>query len=85
MRQTVVKNLCVIALKMKGVFMRETDADPAVIAELAPNGKLLAGINLSNFLLVTDTAANGLSNMLHILILALWPTLLKAASGVLGI
>jgi polar amino acid transport system substrate-binding protein len=59
MRQTVVKNLCVIALKMKEVFMRETDADPAVIAELAPNGKLLAGINLSNFLLVTDTAANG--------------------------
>ncbi|MEM9029048.1 MAG: transporter substrate-binding domain-containing protein [Pseudomonadota bacterium] len=30
-----------------------------VKAELAPTGVLRAGINLSNFLLVTDTAANG--------------------------
>jgi polar amino acid transport system substrate-binding protein len=32
---------------------------PAVIAELAPTGVLRAGINLSNFLLVTARAANG--------------------------
>jgi len=32
---------------------------PAVVAELAPNGVLRAGINLSNFLLVTGRAANG--------------------------
>src|SRR5690349_21626387 len=32
---------------------------PAVIAELAPTGVLRAGINLSNFLLVTGRAANG--------------------------
>jgi len=31
----------------------------AVVAELAPNGVLRAGINLSNFLLVTGRAANG--------------------------
>jgi polar amino acid transport system substrate-binding protein len=31
----------------------------AVVAELAPNGVLRAGINLSNFLLVTARAANG--------------------------
>src|SRR5689334_20241555 len=31
----------------------------AVISELAPNGVLRAGINLSNFLLVTGRAANG--------------------------
>ena len=31
----------------------------AVIAELAPTGVLRAGINLSNFLLVTGRAANG--------------------------
>jgi polar amino acid transport system substrate-binding protein len=33
--------------------------DPAVVAELAPSGVLRAGINLSNFLLVTGRAANG--------------------------
>ena len=33
--------------------------DASVIAQLAPNGVLRAGINLSNFLLVTDRAANG--------------------------
>ena len=32
---------------------------PAVVAELAPTGVLRAGINLSNFLLVTARAANG--------------------------
>lgn len=32
---------------------------PAVVAELAPNGVLRAGINLSNFLLVTGRVANG--------------------------
>lgn len=31
----------------------------AVVAELAPNGVLRAGINLANFLLVTGRAANG--------------------------
>jgi len=39
--------------------MTDTHVDPNVVAELAPHGTLLAGINLSNFLLVTDTAANG--------------------------
>jgi polar amino acid transport system substrate-binding protein len=33
--------------------------NPAVVAELAPAGVLRAGINLSNFLLVTGRAANG--------------------------
>ena len=33
--------------------------DPAVKAELAPTGVLRAGINLSNFLLVTGQAENG--------------------------
>src|SRR5512145_576833 len=33
--------------------------DPAVVAELAPSGVLRAGLNLSNFLLVTGRAANG--------------------------
>jgi polar amino acid transport system substrate-binding protein len=33
--------------------------NPAVVAELAPKGVLRAGINLSNFLLVTARAANG--------------------------
>jgi polar amino acid transport system substrate-binding protein len=32
---------------------------PTVVAELAPKGLLRAGINLSNFLLVTGRAANG--------------------------
>lgn len=32
---------------------------PDVISELAPTGRLRAGINLGNFLLVTGTAANG--------------------------
>jgi polar amino acid transport system substrate-binding protein len=32
---------------------------PAVVTELAPSGVLRAGINLSNFLLVTGRAANG--------------------------
>jgi polar amino acid transport system substrate-binding protein len=32
---------------------------PALVAELAPTGVLRAGINLSNFLLVTGRAANG--------------------------
>lgn len=39
--------------------MNKTDIDPRVVAELAPTGTLRAGINLSNFLLVTDKAANG--------------------------
>ena len=30
-----------------------------ILAQLAPTGALRAGINMSNFLLVTDTAANG--------------------------
>jgi polar amino acid transport system substrate-binding protein len=38
--------------------MRVTPS-PTVIAELAPTGVLRAGINLSNFLLVTGKAANG--------------------------
>jgi polar amino acid transport system substrate-binding protein len=33
--------------------------NPAVVSELAPKGTLRAGINLSNFLLVTGRAANG--------------------------
>lgn len=39
--------------------MSKIDIDPAVLAELAPTGTLRAGINLSNFLLVTGKAANG--------------------------
>uniref|UniRef100_UPI004047C65C transporter substrate-binding domain-containing protein n=1 Tax=Yoonia sp. TaxID=2212373 RepID=UPI004047C65C len=39
--------------------MSNSDIDPAVLAELAPTGTLRAGINLSNFLLVTGEAANG--------------------------
>lgn len=35
------------------------EIDPAILAELAPAGTLRAGINLSNFLLVTGKAANG--------------------------
>lgn len=33
--------------------------NPDVLAELVPTGTLRAGINMSNFLLVTDRAANG--------------------------
>lgn len=33
--------------------------DPAILADLAPTGRLRAGINLGNFLLVTGRAANG--------------------------
>ncbi len=39
--------------------MNSPDAELAVIAELAPTGMLRAGINLSNFLLVTGKASNG--------------------------
>ena len=39
--------------------MSTPKVDPAVIAELAPNGTLRAGINLSNFLLVSAKAENG--------------------------
>ncbi|KQI67890.1 ABC transporter substrate-binding protein [Loktanella sp. 3ANDIMAR09] len=39
--------------------MSNSDIDPAVLAELAPTGTLRAGINLSNFLLVTGEAENG--------------------------
>lgn len=39
--------------------MEKPDIHPSVLAELAPNGTLRAGINLSNFLLVTGKAANG--------------------------
>ena len=39
--------------------MAVSDVDHAVIEELAPTGVLRAGINMSNFLLVTDKAANG--------------------------
>ena len=39
--------------------MPQVTATPAVIAELAPTGVLRAGINMSNFLLVTGRAANG--------------------------
>lgn len=39
--------------------MEKPDILPSVLAELAPNGTLRAGINLSNFLLVTGKAANG--------------------------
>lgn len=39
--------------------MSTTQIDPAVLAELAPTGTLRAGINLSNFLLVTGQTKNG--------------------------
>jgi polar amino acid transport system substrate-binding protein len=39
--------------------MSTTQFDPAVLAELAPTGTLRAGINLSNFLLVTGQTENG--------------------------
>lgn len=39
--------------------MHKGQIDQAVLAELAPTGTLRAGINLSNFLLVTGTAENG--------------------------
>jgi polar amino acid transport system substrate-binding protein len=39
--------------------MEKPDIHSSVLAELAPNGTLRAGINLSNFLLVTGKAANG--------------------------
>ncbi len=39
--------------------MTNAQIDDAVRAELAPTGTLRAGINLGNFLLVTDKAANG--------------------------
>ncbi|MFT4961160.1 MAG: polar amino acid transport system substrate-binding protein [Paracoccaceae bacterium] len=39
--------------------MNRSDIDPTVLAELAPTGTLRAGINLSNFLLVTDETATG--------------------------
>jgi polar amino acid transport system substrate-binding protein len=39
--------------------MTETIADKTVVAELAPTGTLRAGINLSNFLLVSGKAPNG--------------------------
>ena len=39
--------------------MEKPDIHPSVLAELAPNGTLRAGINLSNFLLFTDKAVNG--------------------------
>ncbi len=39
--------------------MSTATASPAIVAELAPRGVLRAGINLSNFLLVTGKAANG--------------------------
>lgn len=39
--------------------MEKPDIHPSVLAELAPNGTLRAGINLSNFLLVTGKATNG--------------------------
>ena len=32
---------------------------PEIVAQLAPTGTLRAGVNLSNFLLVTGKAANG--------------------------
>jgi polar amino acid transport system substrate-binding protein len=39
--------------------MEKPDIHPSVLAELAPNGTLRAGINLSNFLLVKGKASNG--------------------------
>lgn len=39
--------------------MNISGIDPVVVAQLAPTGTLRAAINLSNFLLVTDKAANG--------------------------
>ena len=36
-----------------------TEMTPEIIAQLAPTGVLRAGVNLSNFLLVTGKAANG--------------------------
>lgn len=39
--------------------MNISEVDPVIITELAPTGTLGAGINLSNFLLVTDKAVNG--------------------------
>lgn len=39
--------------------MTDSDLDAAVLAELAPSGKLRAGLNMGNFLLVTGTAPNG--------------------------
>lgn len=41
------------------LVLNRSGIDPAIITELAPTGTLRAGINLSNFLLVTDKAANG--------------------------
>ena len=39
--------------------MTTLEADPSVLAELAPTGTLRAAINIGNFLLVTDRANNG--------------------------
>jgi polar amino acid transport system substrate-binding protein len=36
-----------------------SDLDPALLAELAPTGRLRAGINMSNFLLVSGQTADG--------------------------
>ncbi len=36
-----------------------SDVPPDVLAELAPTGALRAGINLSNFLLVSGRSASG--------------------------
>jgi polar amino acid transport system substrate-binding protein len=41
------------------LFMTTSKPGPAVLADLAPTGTLRAGINMSNFLLVTGKAENG--------------------------
>ncbi len=51
---------------------------PSVLAELAPHGVLRAGINMSNFLLVTGTAPNGEPDGVS-------PDMARAIAGALGV
>ncbi len=51
---------------------------PAVIAELAPHGVLRAGINISNFLLVTGTTADGAPRGVS-------PDMARAVAAALGV
>jgi polar amino acid transport system substrate-binding protein len=46
-------------LNRKDIFVNRSSIDPAVVVELAATGTLRAGINMSNFLLVTGKALNG--------------------------
>lgn len=49
------------AIEQAAATLRHTlpDVDSEIVASLAPSGTLRAGINLSNFLLVTDKTADG--------------------------